>query len=130
MRKTSDNDPGPDAGHCAGRDAEVPADKGASSPPPVAWFHARVKGRVQGVGFRYWTEDVAQSLGVCGWVRNCDNGDVEVEAEGPREVLEEFLARLREGPVLARVRDIEVEWGERPARYRRFSIERTSRWWQ
>jgi acylphosphatase len=100
------------------------------SPPPwVACIQARVKGRVQGVGFRYWTEDVAQSLGVRGWVRNCDNGEVEVEAEGSREVLEEFCRRLHEGPVLARVRGVEVEWGERPARYSDFRIERGG-WWR
>lgn len=117
----------------SGRNADIPADKEATSPsappPRVVCFQARVSGRVQGVGFRYWTEDVAQSLGVCGWVRNCDNGDVEVEAEGPRDVLEEFLRRLHEGPVLARVRDIGVEWDERPPRYRQFSIERGG-WWR
>jgi len=70
-----------------------------------------------------WTVDIAESLGVRGWVRNCFNGDVEVEAEGTRESLDLFASRLREGPTLARVRDMEIEWGERAPRFKRFSVD-------
>ncbi len=96
-----------------------------SAPPPpkkVAFFHAIVKGRVQGVGFRYWTEDAAAEHGVNGWVRNVHGGEVEVEAEGPREKLDEFLRALHRGPILAHVREIDVEWGEREPLYKEFQI--------
>ncbi len=103
-------------------DANSPTSPRGEPESRVAFFRAQIKGRVQGVGFRFWTVDVAESLGVNGWVRNCWDGSVEVEAEGAREVLEEFLKRLREGPSLAHVRDVEAEWGERAARYREFTI--------
>lgn len=45
--------------------------------------HYIVTGRVQGVGFRWFTQNRARSLGLCGWVRNMPNGTVEVWAEGP-----------------------------------------------
>jgi acylphosphatase len=65
-------------------------------------------GRVQGVGFRYFAQEVAESLGVTGWVRNGWNHEVEVEAQGDAQTLRLFCERLREGPVLSRVADIDV----------------------
>ncbi len=103
-------------------DANSPASPHGQPASTVAFFHAQIKGRVQGVGFRFWTVDTAESLGVNGWVRNCWDGSVEVEAEGPRQVLEEFLQKLREGPSLAHVRDVEIEWGERAPRHRCFTV--------
>ena len=68
-----------------------------------------VKGRVQGVWFRRFTQNVANELGISGWVRNRDDGSVEVEASVPDEVYEKFLAALRKGPPLARVDEVLVE---------------------
>ena len=68
-----------------------------------------VKGRVQGVWFRRFTQNVANELGISGWVRNRDDGSVEVEASVPDEVYEKFLQALRKGPPLARVDDVAVE---------------------
>lgn len=68
-----------------------------------------VKGRVQGVWFRRFTQQVANELGISGWVRNLDDGSVEVKANVPDEVWEDFLAALKKGPPLARVESIEVE---------------------
>jgi acylphosphatase len=71
-------------------------------------FRARVTGRVQGVGFRWSAVREARQLGLRGWVRNADDGSVEVEAEGDPSALADFLAWLRRGPVGAFVSDIEV----------------------
>lgn len=67
-----------------------------------------VTGRVQGVGFRYYTEDVAAGLKLTGWVRNLPDGSVEAEAQGDERTLCEFERALREGPPLARVRAVEA----------------------
>lgn len=63
----------------------------------------RVRGRVQGVGFRFFVERVAGDLRLRGWVRNCADGSVEVLAEGELEVLDRFEEALRRGPRMARV---------------------------
>jgi acylphosphatase len=68
-----------------------------------------VTGRVQGVFFRAWTRDEAQSLGVTGWVRNCSDGSVEAQLEGDPEAIDELLDLIREGPPDARVDALSVE---------------------
>jgi acylphosphatase len=78
--------------------------------PGVERFIARVTGRVQGVGFRYFVCERAEALGVAGSVQNLPMGSVEVEAEGPRNALETLLRDLHEGPPHARVADVAVEW--------------------
>lgn len=57
-----------------------------------------VRGRVQGVGFRWWTRSRALELGLAGQVRNLPDGGVEVDAQGPREQVERLLALLDEQP--------------------------------
>jgi acylphosphatase len=68
------------------------------------WF---VAGRVQGVGFRYFAEKKGNALGVKGWVRNLDDGRVEVFAIGKDAQLKEFAAALHKGPVGSDVRSVE-----------------------
>jgi acylphosphatase len=82
---------------------------------------ACVHGRVQGVGFRAFVHESAQSLGVAGTVQNCRDGSVRVEAEGPRTLLDQLLIALKEGPPAARVTRVTEEWGE-PAGLTRFTI--------
>jgi acylphosphatase len=67
----------------------------------------RLEGRVQGVGFRWWSSREGDSLGVRGWVRNLPDGGVELHAAGPSEALDELEARLRRGPGGARVSDLQ-----------------------
>ncbi len=62
-----------------------------------------VRGRVQGVGFRWFVEREAHILGIAGWVRNNTDGGVEVFAQGTRDQLSGLRSRLREGPRAARV---------------------------
>ncbi len=77
-------------------------------------MHATVRGRVQGVGFRYWAHHTAQFLrGVSGYVRNMPDGSVEVEAECPeRTQLERLEKELYQGPSTARVEIVDVHWEE------------------
>ncbi|HUI93181.1 MAG TPA: acylphosphatase [Chitinivibrionales bacterium] len=67
-----------------------------------------VTGRVQGVGFRYFVKDAADSLGISGWVRNTDDRAVECEAQAEEKDLEEFIGKLREGPPISRVKEVAV----------------------
>ncbi len=67
----------------------------------------RVRGRVQGVGFRYFVEHAAQTLGVTGWVRNSDDGYVEVYAAGSAEQLADLAGLLWKGPRWAEVRGVD-----------------------
>lgn len=71
----------------------------------------RVRGRVQGVGFRYFVEQTAKRLGVRGWVRNDDDGSVEVYAVGAPEQLSELAGYLWKGPPWAEVRGVDESEG-------------------
>ena len=66
-----------------------------------------VTGRVQGVGFRWFVEREANTLGVWGWVRNNYDGSVEVLATGTREQLRQLRMKLQQGPRAARVDDVD-----------------------
>lgn len=68
-----------------------------------------VRGRVQGVGFRFFAQQAASRIGVNGYVRNLDNGDVEVYAVGLPEQLSDLSAMLRKGPRYADVRGVEEQ---------------------
>ena len=68
----------------------------------------RIEGRVQGVGFRYWTERVATDLGLSGWVRNRRDGGVEAVFSGPADAVAEMIERCRQGPPSARVDFVKV----------------------
>jgi acylphosphatase len=69
--------------------------------------HVMIRGRVQGVGFRYWTTCEAIRLGLAGWVRNRRDGSVEALFVGSAEVVAKMVARCRMGPESARVDVIE-----------------------
>lgn len=73
-------------------------------------FRAIVSGRVQGVGYRASAAYEARRLGVLGWVRNRPDGTVEVDAQGDDAVLQTFLVYLRQGPLGARVKLVDVDW--------------------
>ncbi len=63
----------------------------------------RIEGRVQGIGFRFWTVDQAAALGLRGWVRNRIDGGVEAVFAGPPEAVAEMVRHCRRGPAYARV---------------------------
>ncbi len=67
-----------------------------------------ITGHVQGVGFRAWTEQRANALGLSGWVRNAENGDVEAVFSGSTDAVNAMLAACKEGPRHARVERVEL----------------------
>ena len=89
---------------------------------PEARLHAVVHGRVQGVGYRYYTTQAAQHLNLCGWVANRWDGRVETVAEGTRDALAEFLTFLRRGPSSAIVAQVDAEWHAPTGEFGRFSV--------
>ncbi len=73
-------------------------------------LYATVHGRVQGVGFRYFVVENALSMNLRGYTRNEDDDSVSVLAQGPRPVLERFVALLWQGPSAADVSKVETNW--------------------
>jgi acylphosphatase len=69
-------------------------------------MHLVVSGRVQGVGFRWYVRVAGRRLGLAGWVRNREDGTVELAASGPQEKLDELKRQVRRGPDAAEVDDI------------------------
>jgi acylphosphatase len=84
--------------------------------------HLIVRGRVQGVGFRFFVRDRARQLALTGWVRNRADGGVEIVAEGEHEQLQQLVASSNHGPTGARVRDVTVEWQEASGEFSNFTI--------
>jgi acylphosphatase len=82
----------------------------------------RIRGRVQGVGYRYFARQIALGLGVRGWVRNLPNGDVEAHAEAESNVLDRFRAELERGPSFSRVSEVIEEGASADARVTSFDI--------
>ncbi len=72
--------------------------------------HLIVQGRVQGVGYRYFTQREAIERHLCGWVANLPDGRVEAEAEGEKDQILTFMEKLKIGPSLSRIDHIEVQW--------------------
>jgi acylphosphatase len=72
----------------------------------VPLIHVEVRGRVQGVGFRWFVRQRAQSLALAGWVKNLGSGGVEIVASGTEPAIDELLAALRQGPPGAIVSEV------------------------
>lgn len=90
---------------------------------PLWEMHATVHGRVQGVFFRAFVEDRARALSLTGWVRNgSDGASVEVVAQGGEAPLRALLDSLREGPLMARVDRVDVEWNAPGDTFDTFSV--------
>ena len=89
---------------------------------PVAARIYLVRGRVQGVNYRDYTQRSATALGLTGYVRNLDDGRVEAYACGPLDKLSDLAAALRKGPHLADVRGVEEQEAE-VRHYSDFQIE-------
>ncbi len=72
--------------------------------------HLYISGRVQGVNFRWFTRDVADVLGLCGWVRNLPDGRVEAVFEGDREVIDQAILKCKQGSPASHVTGVELIW--------------------
>jgi acylphosphatase len=83
---------------------------------------ATVRGRVQGVGFRYSVLRKARGMELNGWVANRPDGGVDVVAEGPRATLETLLAYVQIGPPGASVRSVDVVWQSALGEFQEFDV--------
>jgi acylphosphatase len=86
-----------------------PERDGAAAPRAILAVRWTLRGRVQGVGFRYFTRGVARELGLAGRVRNLHTGHVEIEAAGEPELVEELRRLVRRGPPGALVIEVREE---------------------
>ena len=87
-------------------------------------LHIYYSGSVQGIGFRYTAERIANSLALAGWVMNLPDGRVELIAEGGRGELEAFRDAIRGAGLAGFVRDERVDWGEAKNEFYSFDIVR------
>jgi len=81
-----------------------------------------VKGKVQGVGYRAFAARVASQRGLCGGVRNLDDGRVELEVEGPQDQILMLIEDVRTGPPASRVTAVDVEWSPATGRFSDFQV--------
>jgi acylphosphatase len=86
--------------------------------------HVWISGRVQGVFFRAHTKEVAEKLGLTGWVRNLPDGRVEAVFEGEEDAVKEAIEWCKRGPPLARVEKVEVRYEDPTGEFRDFRIVR------
>ncbi|WAA09770.1 acylphosphatase [Fervidibacillus albus] len=86
--------------------------------------HVIVSGRVQGVGFRYSVYQKALEQGICGWVRNLEDGTVELEIEGTKEALDNFLETIKTGlHLFIKITGMDVHYSNEEKGYRNFWIK-------
>lgn len=84
----------------------------------------RIRGVVQGVGFRYFCYTHARTLGLTGWVKNAPDGSVVVLAEGDRSAIEALIEELRVGPMAATVTNLDIKWTPYTGKHQTFQIAR------
>ncbi|KHE71180.1 acylphosphatase [Halobacillus sp. BBL2006] len=86
--------------------------------------HIIVHGHVQGVGFRATTKQIAEQLDLNGWVKNKNDGSVEIEAEGDSSNLKQFVDQLNDGPTpFAKVEAIDIEDFDSEKGYETFKVK-------
>ncbi len=81
-----------------------------------------VKGKVQGVGYRAFAARVASQRGLCGGVRNLDDGRVELEVEGSKDQILILIEDVKTGPPASQVTAVEVEWSPATGRFSDFRV--------
>lgn len=84
--------------------------------------HLLITGKVQGVWYRVFVKDTAEKLGLTGWVRNTESGDVEAVIQGETGKINELLVACHEGPPLAKVTSINEEWQKAKDTFSEFQI--------
>lgn len=87
-----------------------------------ARVHVRISGYVQGVYFRYHTRELAQRLGLRGWVRNTPDDQVEAVFEGEKGAVERMLEFCHRGPSGAQVADVEIKWEQPRGEFSGFEV--------
>lgn len=87
-------------------------------------IHLYISGKVQGVNFRYFTKQKADVLGVTGWIKNLDDGRVEIMAAGKQDKLNQLIEWCKQGPSPAHVTGVELKWQDVTNKYSDFTIIR------
>jgi acylphosphatase len=87
-------------------------------------IHIIIEGRVQGVGFRYYIFENLKNLPVTGFVRNLDNGDVEIIAEAEEELLEKIVNIAKQGPAMSKVINTSIRYSQATGEFNSFEIRR------
>ncbi len=82
----------------------------------------KIYGEVQGVFFRRSAKLEAENLEIVGWVKNSDDGSVEIMAQGPRDKIKKFIAWCKKGPPFAKVKEVEAEVQKGTEDFKDFSI--------
>jgi acylphosphatase len=85
--------------------------------------HVFYSGRVQGIGFRYTAQNIAEDLGIHGWVKNLEDGRVEIVAESEEKNLKEFLDKISKGPLGRYIKDVDVAWEKPSKEFNDFDIK-------
>lgn len=95
-----------------------------AEPIEAATLQARlfVKGKVQGVGYRAFAARIASQRGLCGGVRNLDDGRVELVVEGPKDQILTVIEDAKTGPPASRVAGVDVEWSPATGRFSDFQV--------
>ena len=85
-------------------------------------LHLIVQGTVQGVGFRYYTRHLASTLGLAGFVKNLSDGNVEIEAEGDKQSLQDLVRDLQTKDMAEYISGLKIEWSSYQNKYHDFVI--------
>ena len=89
----------------------------------IKTYKILVSGRVQGVGFRYFSQSRASKYNIKGFIRNTYDNKVEIVCQGEEEELEQFINEVRKGPAFSVVSDMEIEEIKKPQKYNSFDIK-------
>ncbi len=89
----------------------------------VIQAHVFIKGRVQGVFFRWWTQRQAKKLGLTGWVGNLADGRVEAVFQGTTEKVEKMIEKCKQGSAGAKIENVEMEKGKASSVFSGFEIK-------
>ncbi len=91
--------------------------------PEIICAHLIISGKVQGVGYRYYTAQQAKQRGITGWVKNLPDGRVEAVLEGNKQAITEMIKWCHQGPPASEVTEVKINY-EKPQSYNKFEITR------
>jgi acylphosphatase len=84
--------------------------------------HLKIHGKVQNVGFRFFTNRKAAASGLTGWIKNANDNQVEIVMEGDKRKIEECIKSCHQGPLFSKVEKIEVEWQKPTGEFKCFEV--------
>lgn len=97
-------------------------EKIAKSESSLARAHIKIYGKVQNIGFRFYTNRKAAAADLTGWIRNTDGDQVEIVFEGDKKAIQQCVEECRRGPLFCKVEKLEVAWQEPTGEFKRFEV--------